>query len=239
VTSRYLFFENWEKIRSINTPKKTLVIKVMGSTIKHMTFWISGAMGVKLMKKRQWAGVSWAMFISIVFPGSFHSSNATNQVSLDIDTLRSNALSQHNAYRSAHRTPALQSSQSLNDSAQKYANQLVVKGVFEHSNIPGLGENLFVLHTTAPGVNIGNLATHAVKSWYDEVSLYNYNKPDFSHQTGHFTQIVWKDSTNIGCGIAQGATNIKGTRFNSFYVVCHYNPPGNVMQQFASNVTKP
>jgi glioma pathogenesis-related protein 2 len=230
---------NGKNKKSINARQQTLVIKVMGSTINHMTFWIAGAMGVKFMKKRQWAGVSLAMFISVVLPGSFRSGNATAQASLDINTLQSNALSQHNAYRSAHRTPALEFSQSLNNSAQKYADQLVAKGVFEHSNTPGIGENLFVLHTTAPGVNVGNLAKHVVKSWYDEVSLYNYNQPDFSHQTGHFTQIVWKDSTNIGCGIAQGKTNIKGTHFNSFYVVCHYNPPGNVMKQFASNVSKP
>jgi glioma pathogenesis-related protein 2 len=191
------------------------------------------------VRKRQWAGISLAVLASVVLPGSFRSGNATGQASLDLNTLRGSALSQHNAYRSAHRTPALNVDESLNVSAQKYANQLAAKGVFEHSGAPGIGENLFVLHTTAPGVNVGNLAKHVVKSWYDEVSLYNYNSPDFSHQTGHFTQVVWKDSTKVGCGIAQGATNIKGTRFNSFYVVCHYNPPGNVMQQFASNVPKP
>jgi glioma pathogenesis-related protein 2 len=191
------------------------------------------------MSRQQWAGVSLAVLVSIVVPGSFSIGNAAGSSALDVNGLRNNALETHNTYRSAHKTPVLNVSQSLNASAQKYADQLAVKGVFEHSGMPGIGENLFVLHTTAPAINSSNLAKHAVKSWYDEASLYNYNSPDFSHQTGHFTQIVWKDSTQIGCGISQGASTIKGTRYNSFYVACHYNPPGNVMRQFASNVLKP
>jgi glioma pathogenesis-related protein 2 len=216
-----------------------LAIEVTGSTTKSMAFLIKKVMGVNVVRKRQWAGVSLAVLISMVLPGTWQSGNATAQAALDVKILRSNALSQHNVYRAAHRTPALKVDEDLNYTAQLYANYLAAKGKFEHSGAPGIGENLFVYHTTAAGVNEGNLAKHVVKSWYDEVSLYNYETPNFSSQTGHFTQVVWKDSTNVGCGISRGVSNIKGTQYNSFYVVCHYNPAGNVLKNFIANVPKP
>jgi hypothetical protein len=68
--------------------------------------------------------------------------------------------------------------------------------------------------------------------WYDEVKKYNYANGGFSSATGHFTQVVWKSSQNLGCGI--GIRN-----GNSFYGVAQYTPPGNVIGQFQQNVLKP
>ena len=67
--------------------------------------------------------------------------------------------------------------------------------------------------------------------WYDEVKNYNYNNPVFSGSTGHFTQVVWKSSTKLGCGIGVASNN-------NIYGVCNYSPPGNVQGQFALNVLK-
>lgn len=66
---------------------------------------------------------------------------------------------------------------------------------------------------------------------YNEIKDYSYNNPTFSGSTGHFTQVVWKNCSEIGIGVA----NRNGTT----YVVCNYNPHGNVMGQFAQNVLKP
>jgi hypothetical protein len=46
--------------------------------------------------------------------------------------------------------------------------------------------------------------------WYDEVTNpgYNFETGGFSGGTGHFTQLVWKGTTELGCGIA------------GMYVVC-------------------
>jgi hypothetical protein len=53
------------------------------------------------------------------------------------------------------------------------------------------GENLAMGHRTA---------SLAVQGWVNERSSYNYNYGDFSAATGHFTQVVWKGSTRLGCG---------------------------------------
>ena len=42
-----------------------------------------------------------------------------------------------------------------------------------------------------------------------------------------FTQVVWKSSTKLGCGLSLG---------KDVYAVCYYSPEGNVNGQFAQNV---
>ena len=42
----------------------------------------------------------------------------------------------------------------------------------------------------------------AIQGWYDEGKKYDYNKPGFTSETGHFTAMVWKATTDLGCGVA-------------------------------------
>ena len=69
----------------------------------------------------------------------------------------------------------------------------------------------------------------AVDMWYEEIKDYSFKNPGFSSGTGHFTQVIWIDSVEMG--VAK-ATNAKGTQF----VVARYNPPGNVLGSFPENV---
>jgi len=46
---------------------------------------------------------------------------------------------------------------------------------------------------------------------------------------GHFTQVVWKGSTELGIGKASG-------RNGGTFVVANYNPPGNFGGQYNQNV---
>lgn len=62
-----------------------------------------------------------------------------------------------------------------------------------------------------------------------EEQNYNYSRPGFSEQTGHFTQLVWKDTTTVGCG-----SRLCGTR--GWYLVCEYWPRGNVVGEFPAEV---
>jgi Cysteine-rich secretory protein family len=49
---------------------------------------------------------------------------------------------------------------------------------------------------------------------------------------GHFTQVVWKSSKELGVGKAK-------SRSGRIYVVANYYPPGNYQGQFAQNVLPP
>lgn len=167
---------------------------------------------------------------------------ALAQTSIDLNTVRSSALSAHNGYRTTHHSPNMTISDSLNSTAQTWAQYLATNAVLQHSDPSqrnNAGENLYVSYTTATSIDPATLGNAAVKKWYDEVSAYDYNNPVFSGTTGHFTQVVWNNSTQLGCGAAQGTKTINGTNYNAFYVVCQYAPAGNVQGQFATNVLKP
>ncbi|MBN2825562.1 MAG: hypothetical protein JXQ76_09575 [Campylobacterales bacterium] len=100
--------------------------------------------------------------------------------------------------------------------AQAYADYLASTGRFEHDS-SGYGENLF-----AASYNTGYL--DAINSWYSEKSSYNYANNSCNGVCGHYTQMVWKNSTKLGCG---KATYTKGSYSGGTVVVCRYDPAGN------------
>ncbi|MEP6519559.1 CAP family protein [Microcoleus vaginatus] len=179
--------------------------------------------------------------VSILLLGTL-SKGAGGQTSIAQATLRNSLLSKHNTYRNAHRSSAMTLNDSLNSTAQSWAKQIARTGVLAHSSSRqrnGAGENLYVFYTTAGSIATDALANSAIKTWYDEVAKYNYTNPGFATTTGHFTQVVWKSSTQLGCGAAQGTKTLQGKQHQAFYVVCHYAPAGNVTGQFPANVLKP
>ncbi|CAF1465027.1 unnamed protein product [Rotaria sordida] len=143
----------------------------------------------------------------------------------------------HNHYRARHCAPPLVLSQQLNQIAQSYAEHLAATSTFEHSgNQLGseqLGENLFMQwisfgRPTASG-------REAMQSWYNEIGMYDFDKPKYSKETGHFTQMVWRSSRKLGVGIAYSP---KG---NEVYIVANYYPAGNTINPgyFENNVLPP
>ena len=70
---------------------------------------------------------------------------------------------------------------------------------------------------------------------YNEVCEpgYNFNGGG-SGGTGHFTQVVWKESTILGIGRAEVT---KGS-MKCAYIVGRYKPAGNWIGKYSSNVPK-
>ena len=155
--------------------------------------------------------------ISIVF----------SKVEFDLETVRKDLLNRHNLYRSKHQAPNLQRLSSLESIAQSYSRKLVSLGYLVHSsntlNGQYIGENLYM------GYNAGYLGTSPVDSWYEEISKYSFAKSDYIKGTGHFTQVVWKNSKQLGCGVACGSNDY-------CYVTCNYYPGGNYLGEFRENV---
>ena len=148
---------------------------------------------------------------------------------LDLAAFREAALQQHNVYRATHGSPPLILSAQLNEVAQHHAEQLARTQQLVHSEQEQYGENL---SASSASNSIPPRPEAVVDSWYNEIQHYDFNQPGFRPDTSHFTQVVWKASHELGISIAQAADG-------TWYVVGNYRPPGNIVEQFVSNVLKP
>lgn len=94
---------------------------------------------------------------------------------------------------------------------------------FSH-NTAGYGQNLYASAGSGPPT-----PTAVVSSWVSEVAAYNYSANSCSATCGHYTQVVWRSSTLVGCGAKACSTNSPfGAQFPNWYiVVCDYSPAGN------------
>ncbi|XP_062405364.1 Golgi-associated plant pathogenesis-related protein 1 [Sardina pilchardus] len=141
-------------------------------------------------------------------------------------------LQTHNELRAKHGVPALTMSDDLCASAQAWADHL--ESINKNSSMMSLqhsdtknGENLYFSSSSAP---IKLTGKEAVENWYSEIKDYNFSNPGFGSNTGHFTQVVWKSSTEVGVGIAMVG--------NAVFVVGQYSPAGNISNEgyFEKNV---
>lgn len=135
-------------------------------------------------------------------------------------------LNLHNNFRRQYGANALSWDNNLASFARSYAS----KCQFKHSGTKGQGENL------AAGGGAGWDVPKLFKMWSDEASKYNYNNPVFTSDAGHFTQVVWKGTTKLGCAVVDCADGTIFKGFKSRYLVCEYTAPGNYAGQFTQNV---
>lgn len=132
----------------------------------------------------------------------------------------------HNDYRIKHQAPRLKWNNTLQVSAQRWADNCR----FTHQEQSILGENLYAVFGTSTRSEALNSAP---KEWYKEYKYYDYGRPGFSRLTGHFTQMIWVKTKSMGCGTKYCPQN------DMRIVVCRYYPPGNVLGQFGKNVLPP
>ena len=133
----------------------------------------------------------------------------------------------HNGERAALGVPALQWDPQLAAGATEWATYLAESDKFEHSpdapNRPREGENIW-------GGTKGAFVPEAM------VHLWLTEKVDFVggvfprnsrsgrvQDVSHYTQLIWKETTHVGCGIARGASDE--------ILVCRYRQPGNIIGQ--------
>lgn len=149
---------------------------------------------------------------------------------LDLDTFSKETLSIHNEYRRKHGVPDLKLNPEISKFAQNWADTCARTASLQHRANNQYGENLFSMYSS----DYSHVPTprDAVKEWYDEIKLHTFGVEKVSQGCLHFTQLIWKNTTDLGVGLAK---NKKGQT----YVVCNYHPRGNYGGQFAENVPKP
>nr|KAJ3422462.1 Multidrug resistance-associated protein 1 [Polyrhizophydium stewartii] len=122
-------------------------------------------------------------------------------------------LNSHNYYRSLVGSRPVSWSRVAASTALSWSQHLYNTGRFEHS-VTNFGENLYK--------SSGDFTcSHAIQLFFSEYKNYHgeiVGQGNFNSY-GHYTQVIWPSTTEIGCGRYGG------------YLTCHYNPPGNYPQR--------
>lgn len=149
------------------------------------------------------------------------STSGSGSGSGSLTTDEQNALDAHNSARSDVGTAALTWDSGLAAEAQTWAETIAAQGSLEHSSTSDEGENLYMGYDSTP-------YTSAVAAWVDEKSSYSGEAiTSTNYMTfGHYTQVVWKDTTAVGMGSATGSDG-------ATYVVARYAPAGNYVGETA------
>jgi pathogenesis-related protein 1 len=143
----------------------------------------------------------------------------------------------HNSWRKSVGVSKLRWSTNLENKALAWANELKEKNGcrMKHS---GPGENLFWGSAYKTATKEGNgdwqwqsqvkeiSEQQVVDSWGSEVQWYSYENNSCSapanQSCGHYTQLVWAGSNEVGCGVAVCPDD-------SQVWVCNYAPAGNII----------
>lgn len=155
--------------------------------------------------------------LSSISSSTPESSTRTSSTASSLGTWEASILDLHNQKRALHGVPALTWDQKLADFGATYGAQ-----VFSCDNVE-------LIHSGGPyGENLGagNFGSDVgvVNAWYDEIKDFDFTKPEYSSKTGHFSQVVWKATTKVGCA------RILCNNAWAQYTICEYDDVrGNVI----------
>ncbi|MBU6157500.1 MAG: SCP-like extracellular [Bacteroidetes bacterium] len=138
-------------------------------------------------------------------------------------------INHHNQVRKEVNVPALEWDAQLANYAQEWADYLATKNGCEikhrdkvNKKEYNYGENIYW------GSNHKVFSTlSASESWYSEKTDYQYQSFKFPTDpvVGHYTQMIWKNTTAVGAGKAICPNG-------AIIVVANYNPPGNYIGEY-------
>ncbi|KIM40397.1 hypothetical protein M413DRAFT_73815, partial [Hebeloma cylindrosporum] len=136
----------------------------------------------------------------------------------------------HNKYRTQYGASPVTWNSALYSSTLSYGQSCKFSHRHEQLSFCRYGENLYA-GTGDVGIN------DALQAWMGEACKWSFlrdNNPGFSSSTGHFTQVVWKSTTEVSCAIADCPAGTIFPGDASKFIICRYTPPGNVQGQFPS-----
>lgn len=141
-------------------------------------------------------------------------------VSYEQNPFAARMLDLHNSERTAVGVPPLRWNADLAEHSQVYANELARTGQLVHARRDGRTER----ENVSKGLRGWN-ADRLADSWLAE--KHNFIPGTFPsvsrtgnwYDVGHFTQIIWPTTVEVGCGMASGR--------GASWLVCRYLPGGN------------
>jgi hypothetical protein len=173
----------------------------------------------RIAHRAAWPTIIGGLLLGLLVPGASADAVLHSPCSLDAAEI----LRLHNTSREIVGVPPLHWSEALAAGAQQWANALAQRDQMVHSHVPGLGENLAMWWGHRP-----NLDT-MVDMWTSEKQYFQFGTfPSVTtngdwHAVGHYTQMVWRNTTEVGCAVADNG--------RTEYLVCRYNPQGNFFGQ--------
>ena len=132
-------------------------------------------------------------------------------------SLSRDMLALHNAVRTRVGVDPLVWSARLAARSRDWAETLLASKQFVHRPNSNYGENLFEITGATAS------AAQVVNAWAAESRHYDYKSNRCRGVCGHYTQIVWSDTKEVGCAVARVA--------GREVWVCNYDPPGNWVGQ--------
>jgi len=136
--------------------------------------------------------------------------------------LENTMLNIHNNERAAVGVPPLTWSSSLAADSQSWANHLTTLGLVCNEQRCDATPHGARNENIASGVADLYTPEEFAQLWADEKVKYNAGQRS-GPGIGHYTAMVWKNTQEIGCGFASSG--------QMDFLVCRYNPPGNVPGQ--------
>jgi uncharacterized protein YkwD len=174
-------------------------------------------------------GITWTMFklilILMLSPVICFCQEVTDTTGSELSTEDAQKiLDHHNKARADLHIPPLKWSVKLANYAQDWADSLASTDEceFKHRQDGLYGENIFM-----SGASPSFTPLSASMAWYAEKEKYSYSKigeGNWQH-TGHYTQMIWKNTTELGVGMATCANG-------NIIVVANYNPSGNFSGEY-------
>ena len=131
-------------------------------------------------------------------------------------------LMHHNVERKRLGKPPLAWSSKLAQDAKRWADRLARSDRLEHSSQAergGAGENLWMGYAGyySAGDMIGGFIDE--RRHFKPGTFPNISRTGNWRDVGHYSQIIWRDTQQVGCAVAKGRTND--------FLVCRYWPAGN------------
>ena len=132
----------------------------------------------------------------------------------------------HNEWRAKVGVPGLKWSEKLAGIAQQWTDHLAATTCSGGHSGNEYGENIFMASARMYSDGRHELSPKspkdAVDAWGSEVQWYDYSTNSCHMECGHYTQVVWKDTKEVGCAMSVCADKTQ-------IWVCNYYPAGNMV----------